>query len=156
MMGDRHPSPQIELPAAILPASPPAFPQPSPLAMKAEPVPRANQYHAIWRGSGVLRQPGQSGTGAGGAEREGKAGIGEGRAQVGRECFVPPANENARETALRPDEILTEIIVPAAAMKALQGQRMRWIGPWPPPAWCSDESSTVSSRVVLVRRQTLG
>src|SRR5207237_3576021 len=28
------------------------------------------------------------------------------------------ANENARETALRPDEILTEIIVPAATVKS--------------------------------------
>ena len=32
--------------------------------------------------------------------------------------FVSPANENARETALRPDEILTEIIVPAATVKS--------------------------------------
>ncbi len=32
--------------------------------------------------------------------------------------FVVPANENAREIALRPDEILTEIIVPAATVKS--------------------------------------
>src|SRR3954469_7369116 len=32
--------------------------------------------------------------------------------------FVPQSNENARETALRPDEILTEIIVPAGTVKS--------------------------------------
>jgi len=32
--------------------------------------------------------------------------------------FVAPASETARETALRPDEILTEIIVPAATVRS--------------------------------------
>ena len=31
--------------------------------------------------------------------------------------FVAPKDQNAREIALRPDEILTEIVVPAGAMK---------------------------------------
>jgi xanthine dehydrogenase YagS FAD-binding subunit len=46
--------------------------------------------------------------------------------------FVTPKDENAREIALRPDEILTEIVVPAAATKnATYEVRQKMALDWP-------------------------
>ena len=56
----------------------------------------------------------QPGSGAGRAGRQGEAGSAKGAREVpAASFFVVPQNETAREIALHPDEILTEIIVPA-------------------------------------------
>jgi len=47
--------------------------------------------------------------------------------------FVAPKDENTREIALLPNEILTEILVPAGAVAAPLtrcGRKRGWIGLW--------------------------
>src|SRR3954449_4908219 len=80
----------------------------------------ANQYHAIFgTGPAYFVSPSSLGPALVALNAKVKLVSAKGPREVPiASFFVPPANENAREIALRPDEILTEIIVPAAAVKS--------------------------------------
>jgi len=80
----------------------------------------ANQYHAIY-GSGQAHFVSASSLGPALVALNAKVKLVS--AKGARELpvaqfFVAPANENSHETAIRPDEILIEIIVPAATVKS--------------------------------------
>jgi len=69
--------------------------------------------------------------------------------------FVMPANENARETALQPNEILTEIIVPAATLKtATYEVRQKEALDWPLAA--ASVALTMNGNTVTAAKVVLG
>ena len=69
--------------------------------------------------------------------------------------FVMPANENARETALQPNEILTEIIVPAATVKtATYEVRQKEALDWPLAA--ASVALTMNGNTVTAAKVVLG
>jgi len=80
----------------------------------------ANQYHAIFgAGPAYFVSPSSLGPALVALNAKVKLVSAKGAREVpAASFFVPQSNENARETALRPDEILTEIIVPAGAVKS--------------------------------------
>jgi xanthine dehydrogenase YagS FAD-binding subunit len=80
----------------------------------------ANQYHAIFSvGPAYFVSPSSLGPALVALNAKVKLVSAKGTREVPvASFFVPPANDNAREIALRPDEILTEIIVPAATVKS--------------------------------------
>ncbi len=69
--------------------------------------------------------------------------------------FVAPADENSRETVLRPDEILTEIIVPNTTMKtATYEVRQKEALDWPLAA--ASVALTMSGNKVTAAKVVLG
>jgi len=69
--------------------------------------------------------------------------------------FVAPADENSREIALRPDEILTEIIVPSATVKtATYEVRQKEALDWPLAA--ASVALTMSGNTVTSAKVVLG
>jgi xanthine dehydrogenase YagS FAD-binding subunit len=80
----------------------------------------ANQYHAIFgSGPAYFVSPSSLGPALVALNAKVKLVSAKGPREVPvASFFLAPANETARETALRPDEILTEIIVPTATVKS--------------------------------------
>src|SRR5215813_12253648 len=80
----------------------------------------ANQYHAIFGGGpAYFVSPSSLGPALVALNAKVKLVSAKGPREVPvASFFVAPANETSREIALRPDEILTEIIVPAGAVKS--------------------------------------
>jgi len=69
--------------------------------------------------------------------------------------FVAPADENSREIALRPDEILTEIVVPSATVKtATYEVRQKEALDWPLAA--ASVALTMSGNTVTSAKVVLG
>jgi xanthine dehydrogenase YagS FAD-binding subunit len=80
----------------------------------------ANQYHAIFgSGPAYFVSPSSLGPALVALNAKVKLVSAKGAREVPlANFFVAPANETGRETAIHPDEILTEIIVPAATVKS--------------------------------------
>jgi len=80
----------------------------------------ANQYHAIFgAGPAYFVSPSSLGPALVALNAKVKLVSAKGPREVPvASFFLAPANENARETALRADEILTEIIIPTATVKS--------------------------------------
>ncbi len=93
----------------------------------------ANQYHAIFGGGPAYFVSASSlGPALVALNAKVKLVSAKGSRELpAAEFFLSPAGESDRETALRPDELLTEILVPAAAHSATYEVRQKDALDWP-------------------------